>query len=191
MLKGIRCHTARCAMERPGRNNPPGMHPWRRGKHSEYGVRLREKQKVKRYYGVLEKQFMIYFGMAERARGNTGVNLLCLLERRLDGVVQKLGFATSKKAARQLVAHGHIYVNGRKLDRPGYLAKPSDKITVKVNERSKALVGGYIEMDPNRPVQDWLEVDQAAQQGLVKTMPTREDIQIPVEEQLIVELCSR
>jgi len=178
-------------MERPGRNNPPGMHPWRRGKNSEYGVRLREKQKVKRFYGVFDQQFMIYFHMADRAKGNTGVNLLCLLERRLDNVVQKLGFAMSRKGARQVITHGHIHVNGRKLDRPGYLVKPEDKIAVKATERSKKLIREHLEMDPNRPVQSWLEVDQANLEGLVKALPTREDIQIPVEEQLIVELCGR
>jgi len=191
MLKGIRCQTAKCAMERPGRNAPPGTHPWRRGKSSEYAVRLREKQKVKKYYGVLERQFMIYFRMAERTRGNTGVNLLCLLERRLDNVVNKLGFAPSRKSAREMITHGHIYVNGRKVDRPSYLVKTEDKITVKSNERSEKLVREHIEMDPNRPVQGWLEANRTAIQGLVKALPTREDVQIPVEEQLIVELCSR
>jgi len=191
MLKGTRCHTARCAMERQGRNTPPGMHSWRRGKNSEYAVRLREKQKVKRYYGVLDKQFMIYFRMAERLSGNTGMNLLCLLERRLDNVVYKVGFGLSRKAARQLVGHGHIYVNGRKLDRPGYLVNTDDKITVKPSERSANVVRQYIELDPNRPVQPWIEVDQKNLQAVAKALPTRDDIQIPVEEHLIVELCSR
>ncbi len=191
MLKGSRCYTAKCPMERPGRNNPPGMHSWRRGKSSGYGVRLREKQKVKRYYGVLDKQFMRYFEMAERMKGNTAENLLILLERRLDNVVTKLGWAPSRKSARQLITHGHIYVNGRKLDIPSYLVKPGDKITVKPSDRSKELVKSLIALDPNRPVQGWLESDRENLEGLVKTYPTRDDVEIPVEEQLIVEFCSR
>lgn len=191
MLKGSRCYTAKCPMERPGRNNPPGMHSWRRGKSSEYGVRLREKQKVKRYYGVLDKQFMRYLEMASKMKGNTAEALLIILERRLDNVVTKLGWAPSRKAARQLIAHGHIYVNDRKLDIPSYLVKPGDKITVKPSERSRNLVKSYIEMDPNRPVQGWLESDRENLIGIVKAYPTRDDVEIPVEEQLIVEFCSR
>lgn len=191
MLKGIRCHTAKCAMERQGRSNPPGMHLWRRGKKSEYAVRLREKQKVKRYYGVLDRQFMIYFRMAERTRGNTGVNLLCLLERRLDNAVHKAGFALSRKSARQLIGHGHVHVNGRKLDKTGYIVKTDDKITIRPDEHSTNVVRQYIELDPNRPVQPWIQVDQKNLQAGIKALPTRDDVQIPVEEQLIVELCSR
>jgi len=191
MLKGIRCHTAKCAMERQGRNNPPGMHSWRRGKPSEYAVRLREKQKVKRYYGVFDKQFMLYFRMAERFRGNTGMNLMSLLERRLDNVVHKAGFGLSRKSARQLIVHGHVYVNGHKLDKPGYLVRTDDKITVKPNERSQQIVRQHMEMDPNRVIQPWIEVDQKNLQAVVKALPARDDVQIPVEEQLIVELCSR
>jgi small subunit ribosomal protein S4 len=178
-------------MERQGRNSPPGMHPWRRGKNSEYGVRLREKQKVKRYYGVLDSQFSILFRMAERMKGNTGTNLLSLLERRLDNVVHKAGFGVSRKAARQLVAHGHVHVNGWKMDRPSYLVKPGDKITIKANEKSAKVVKTNIELDPNRPVQLWLEVDTANLTVVVKGFPTRDDVQIPVDEHLIVELCSR
>lgn len=189
--KGIRCQSAKCAMERQGSNNPPGVHAWRRGKGSEYAVRLREKQKVKRYYGVMDKQFMGYFHMAERASGNTATTLLSLLERRLDNVVYKLGFGASRNAARQMILHGHIHVNGSKLDRPSYLTKIGDKISIKASEKSQKLVKSYIEMEPNLQVQDWLEVDRNSLQGQVKAMPTREDVQIPVEEQLIVELCSR
>ncbi len=190
-LKGVRCHTAKCPMEKTGRNNPPGQHPWRRGKTSEYGVRLREKQKVKRYYGVFEKQFQIYFRMAERSQGNTGVNLLCFLERRLDNVFHKMGLAMSRKGARQIINHGHVCVNGRKVNRCSFLVKPSDEITLKESEKSTKLVREQIDMDPNRPVQEWLESDRSALKGRVKGMPTREDIQIPIEEQLIVELSSR
>lgn len=191
LLKGFRCYTAKCAMERQGHNNPPGMHAWRRGRSSGYAVRLREKQKVKRYYGVLEKQFMIYFRMAEHAKGNTATNLLSLLERRLDNVVCKLGFAPAHKSARQMIGMGHVYVNGRKLDRPSYLVKVGDKITAKPSEKSSKLFKYYIEIDPNRPIQEWLESDRETLQGVVKAFPTREDVQLPVEEQLIVELCSR
>jgi len=191
MRKGVRCQTAKCAMERQGANNPPGVHAWRRGKGSEYAVRLREKQKVKRFYGVMERQFMTYFHMAERATGNTASTLFMLLERRLDNVVYKLGLVTSRNAARQAIVHGHIYVNGSKLDRPGYFVKIGDKISVKPAEKSQKMIKSFVEMDPNRPVQDWLEVDRNTLSGQVKALPTREDVQIPVEEQLIVELCSR
>ncbi len=178
-------------MERPGRNNPPGQHSWRRGKSSEYAVRLREKQKVKRYYGVLERQFMIYFRMAERLKGNTGVNLLVLLERRLDNVLYKVGFGLSRKAARELITHGHIRVNGRKIDRPSYLVRPGDAVTLKPTEKSAKAVKAFLEMDPNRQIQPWLEIDRGKLEATVKGLPTREDVQIPVEEQLIVELSSR
>jgi len=191
MLKGSRCQTAKCAMERPGRSSPPGIHPWRRGKGSEYAVRLREKQKVKRYYGVLERQFMKYFGMAERAKGNTGANLLCLLERRLDNVICKLGFAPSRKRARQLVCHGHFYVNGHKVDIPSYLVRPGDRITIKPSPKSEKVVRESLESEVGGPVQGWLELDPQKLEAAVKALPTREDVQIPVEEQLIVELCSR
>jgi len=142
MLKGIRCETAKCPIEKKQRNLAPGMHGWRRGRVSEYGVRLREKQKVKRYYGLFERQFMRYFHEAERLRGNTGETLLQLLERRLDNVVYKLNFAPSRKAARQLVAHGHIYVNGHKVNVSDYTMKIGDKITIKGSEKSVKKVKG-------------------------------------------------
>ncbi|MFA5864436.1 MAG: 30S ribosomal protein S4 [Phycisphaerae bacterium] len=189
--KGVRDNSAKCAMERQGHNNPPGVHAFRRGKGSEYAVRLREKQKVKRFYGVLERQFMNYFHMAERATGNTANTLFILLERRLDNVIFKMALTTSRTAARQAIVHGHIYLNGMKMDRPGYFVELGDKITVKPSDKSKQLIKNFVEMDPNRQIQDWLEVDRAGLQGTVKAMPTRDDVQIPVEEQLIVELCSR
>lgn len=189
--KGDRSQSAKCAMERQGHNNPPGVHAFRRGKGSEYAVRLREKQKVKRFYGVLERQFMNYFHMAERATGNTANTLFILLERRLDNVVYKLGLAPSRTAARQAIVHGHLHINGSKMDRPGYFVKVGDKITVKASEKSRKLLKGYVESDPNRSVQDWLDIDRNALTGTVKALPTRDDVQIPVEEQLIVELCSR
>ena len=193
MLKGERCETAKCAMERQWRNKPPGMHSWRRtrrGKAGTYGVRLREKQKVKRYYGVLERQFSIYFRLAERARGNTGEALLSILERRLDNVVFKLGFAPSRRAARQVVSHGHIHVNGRRLNRPGYLVKKNDRITVKASERSQQFVRHALG-DGGAGLQSWLQLDAQKLEGRVAAFPTREDVMIPVEEQLIIEMCSR
>lgn len=191
MLKGIRCETAKCPMERQWRNRPPGRQTWRRGKPSEYGIRLREKQKVKRYYGVFERQFMRYFRMAERAPGNTGEQLLAFLERRLDNVAWKLGFAPSHKAARCAVVHGHIYVNGRKVNRPGYMVKPGDKITVKDSQRSRSYIKGNLEASGTPAVQAWLALSTEQLEANVLALPTREDVQIPVEELLIVEMCSR
>ncbi len=190
MLKGARCETAKCAMERQWRSQPPGMHAWRRRKAGNYSVRLREKQKVKRYYGVLERQFMIYFGMAERGTGNTGETLLSLLERRLDNVVWKLGFAASHKAARVAIVHGHISVNGRRLNRPSYLVRQGDRITVKSSERSQKFIRAALG-DGGPAVQSWLQLDGQNLEGVVAALPTREDVQIPVEEQLIIEMCSR
>ena len=190
MLKGARCETAKCAMERKWASAPPGMHAWRRRKAGDYGVRLREKQKVKRYYGVFERQFMIYFTMAERSKGNTGETLLSLLERRLDNVVWKLGFAPSHKAARVGITHGHIYVNGRRLNRPSYLVQQGDRIAVKPAERSQKFIHQSLgEGAP--PVQPWLQLDAQRLEATVAALPTREDVQIPVEEQLIIEMCSR
>ncbi len=191
MLKGIRCETAKCAMERQGRSNPPGMHSWRRGKATPYAVRLREKQKVKRYYGLLERQFIRYFRQAERLHQNTGVALLCLLERRLDNVVYKAGLAPSRRAARQLIGHGHVYVNGRRLDRPSYRVQQGDKVASKSTDRSQKLVRLFLEGDGVRTVQPWLQVTPERLEAVVVALPTRDDVQIPVEEQLIVELCSR
>ena len=190
MLKGARCESAKCAMERQWRSNPPGMHSWRRRKAGAYGVRLREKQKVKRYYGVLERQFLIYFRMAERAKANTGDVLLSVLERRLDNVVWKLGFSPSRRAARTAIAHGHIYVNGRRLNRPSYLVKRGERIGVKPSDRSQKFVRQTLG-DSGPSVQPWLQLDAQRLEGVVASLPTREDVQIPVEEQLIIEMCSR
>jgi small subunit ribosomal protein S4 len=191
MLKGIRCETAKCPVEKKQRNLSPGMHGWRRGRASEYGVRLREKQKVKRYYGLLERQFMRYFHEAERMKGNTGEILLQLLERRLDNVLYKLNFAPSRKAARQLITHGHIYVKGRKVNIGDYTIKVGDKITVKGSEKSKKKIKGQLESNPNFTTQSWLQVDSEKPEATIVALPTRDDIQIPVQEQLIVEFCSR
>ena len=188
MLKGARCESAK---ERQWRNKPPGMHSWRRRrKVSAYGVRLREKQKVKRYYGVLERQFSIYFRMAERSKGNTGEALLSVLERRLDNVVWKLGFAPSHRAARVTIVHGHIHVNGRRVNRPGYLVQAGDALSVKPSERSQKFIRESVgEGGPS--VQAWLQLDATKLEGNVLALPTRDDVQIPVEEQLIIEMCSR
>lgn len=190
-LKGVKCETAKCQIERRQRSLAPGMHGWRRSRASEYAVRLREKQKVKRYYGVLERQFMRYFHKAERIKGNTGETLLQLLERRLDNVVYKLNFAPSRKAARQLIAHGHIYVNGRKVDVGNYAVKVGDKITVKDSTRSVKRIKQQLESNPNFATQGWLQLDPEKPEAAIVALPTRDDVQITVEEQLVVEFCSR
>ena len=191
MLKGARCETAKCPMERQWRSFPPGQHNWRRGRGSEYRLRLREKQKVKRYYGVYEKQFVDYFHQAERQKGNTGVALLSLLERRLDNVVYKLGFAPSRAAARQTVSHGHVCVNTRRVSVPSCLVRVGDRITIKKAERSEQLIRSCLEELGEPHVQNWLTVDAQKLQADIVAIPTRGDVTIPVEEQLIVECCSR
>ncbi len=191
MLKGIRCETAKCPVEKKQRNLAPGMHGWRRGRASEYGVRLREKQKVKRYYGLLEQQFMRYYHKAERAKGNTGEILLQLLERRLDNVVYKLNFAASRKSARQLISHGHTYVNGRKVNIGSYTTNVGDKITLKGSDKSVKKVKKQLESNPNFTTQSWLQLDRQTPGATIVALPSRDDVQIPVEEQLVVEFCSR
>src|SRR4030042_933278 len=191
MLKGIRCETAKCPVEKKQRNLGPGMHGWRRGRASEYAVRLREKQKVKRYYGLLERQFILYFHEAERLKGNTGETLLQLLERRLDNVVYKLNFASSRKAARQLISHGHIYLNGRKVDISDYTTKIGDKVSIKGSERSTKKVKQQLESNPSFTTQSWLQLDREKPEATIVALPSRDDVQIPVEEQLVVELCAR
>ncbi len=191
MLKGARCDTAKCAMERQWRNSPPGQHSWRRGRGSEYRLRLREKQKVKRYYGVFEKQFRKYFREAERIKGNTGAALLSLLERRLDNVICKLGLAASRASARQTITHGHIYVNGRRVNIPSYLVRVGDRITIKNSERSQKLIRSRMEELGEPHMQNWLTLDMVKLQAEVIALPTRDDVMIPVQEQLIVEMCSQ
>ncbi len=191
MLKGTRCETAKCAIERREKSMAPGMHGWRRGRHSDYGIRLREKQKLKRYYGLMEKQFMGVFREATRRKGNTGRNLLELLERRLDNVIFKLNFAPSRKAARELIAHGHIYLNGRRVDIPNRLVNIGDKITLKDSERSRKIVKAQLDANPNFQVQGWLQLDTSKPAATVVALPAREDVQLAVEEQLVVEFCSR
>src|SRR5207302_641019 len=182
-LKGARCFTDKCAIER--RNYPPGMHGLTRGKLTPFGVQLREKQKAKRIYGVLEGQFRRYFHAAEREKGVTGENLLRLLELRLDNVVYRLGFAASRRESRQMVAHGHFSVNGRKVSVPSFLVKVGDTVALRVPKHEARVDDN---MNAGRgAVPQWLEVDGAGRRGTVRSLPLREDIQIPVSEQLIVE----
>lgn len=188
-LKGFRCDTPKCAVER--RDSPPGMHNTRRGKLTDYGIHLREKQKVKHYYGVLERQFRRYFSLAERSRGNTGDTLMSLLERRLDNVVHRLGFGHSRSQARQLVAHGHITVNGRKVDVPSYLVRAGDVIRVKNRKKSLQSVQANL-AEAQRDVPDFLtRTDGNIPEGRVVRLPESMDVSIPVNPQLIIEFCSK
>lgn len=192
MLKGVRCESAKCPMEKPSRNMPPGgARAFRRRQGSEYGKRLRETQKVKRYYGLFDRQFRRYLLRAQRSRENTGQALLGLLERRLDNVVYKLGMAPSRKAARISIGHKHFIVNGARVNKPGYLVKAGDAIAVRDKETSRKAVKAVMDMDPNRNLQPWLKLDPNKLEGGVVALPTRDDVQIPVEEQLIVEFYSR
>lgn len=189
-LKGDRCYTDKCAFER--RSYAPGQHGQRRGgKISDYGVQLREKQKVKRIYGVLEKQFRKYYERAERQKGITGTNLLILLERRLDNVVYRMGFASSRHQGRQLVRHSHFTVNGRKVNIPSYQVKIGDVIEVKDKSRKIPTVLEAIETVVRREMPSWLEVDSASFRGAVREFPNREELTMPINEQLIVELYSK
>lgn len=191
MLKGIRCETGKCAVERREKHMAPGMHGWRRGRHSDYGVRLREKQKLKRYYGLMDKQFLMYFQKAERMRGNTGINLLELLELRFDNVIYKLNFSPSRKAARQLISHGHIHVNGRKVDIPDITMRLGDKISLKGSEKTRKMVKDQLATNPNFTPQAWLQLDADKPVASIVGVPARDDVQLVVEEQLVVEFCSR
>jgi small subunit ribosomal protein S4 len=187
-LKGARCFTDKCAIER--RNYPPGQHGLNRGKLTPYGVQLREKQKAKRIYGVLESQFRKYFQWAEREKGVTGENLLRLLELRLDNVVHRLGFAASRREARQMVAHGHFAVNGRKASVPSILLGAGDVVALRPSSKLAARIDDNLNAGRGQTPQ-WLEVEPNERRGVVRSLPLREDIQIPVTEQLIVELYSK
>lgn len=188
-LKGDRCYTDKCAVER--RAYAPGQHGQGRSKASEYGTQLREKQKAKRYYGLLEHQFRGYFEMASKKKGKTGENLLAILESRLDNVVYRLGFAMSRAEARQLVLHGHFTVNGRKVNIPSFLVKPGMVIALKESSRSLEKFKANIEANSSRQAPKWLDYDAANATAKVVAVPAREDIDLPVEEQLIVELYSK
>ena len=189
-LKGERCFKEKCAIERRG--YPPGQHGQRRGRRSlNYGPQLREKQKVKRIYGILEQQFRKYFQEAERRKGITGENLLILLERRLDNVVYSLGFASSRAQARQLVRHGHITVDGRKITIPSFQVREAQTIVVKEGSKKNDFIRSSVESARGRGIPDWLELNADAMTGKVLALPRREDIKLPIQEQLIVELYSR
>lgn len=188
-LKGQRCFTDKCAIAR--RDYPPGVHAQKRTKVTEYGVRLREKQKLKRIYGVLEGKFKLYFREAERLKGNTGENLMMLLERRLDNVVLACGFALSRNHARQLISHGHFSVNGRRVDVPSIQVRPGDTVEPGQKEKTRKLVSESVEVNKSQPVPSWIEVDRDAMKARIVGIPRREDVPHPIQEQLIVELSSR
>jgi small subunit ribosomal protein S4 len=188
-LKGERCYTDKCSFDR--RPYPPGMHGQRRSKVTEFGVRMREKQKVRRIYGLLERQFSGYFDHADGQKGVTGSNLLSLLERRLDSAVYRLGLGATRTDARQLVRHKHLQVNGRTVNIPSFLLKPGDKITVREGSKSLVRIQAALDLSARREQPDWLEFDRDNLTGTVKMMPAREAITLPIEEQLIVEFYSR
>ncbi len=188
-LKGSRCYTDKCSVTR--RNYAPGDHGQGRKKISEYGTQLREKQKTKAFYGVGEKQFRKYFEMAENKKGITGENLLQILESRLDNVVYRLGFGVSRAQARQFVNHGHFEVNGKKVDIPSYLVKAGDVIAVREIKKDNKTIKENLEVNAARPIPEWLEKDADKMQGKVLRLASREDVDIPVEEHLIVELYSK
>lgn len=190
-LKGERCETAKCPIEKQWRNKPPGMHFWRRRRPSEYGLRLREKQKLRRYYGILERQFRRIFAEAARGKGSTGERLLVLMECRLDNVLYRLGFAPSRRAARQLVSHGHVLLNGRRTNMPGQKVRAGDRVEIRDRKSSRDLVQSWAGEGEGRMIPQWLEADPAQFRGEVKAMPTRDEISFQVNEQLIVEFCSR
>jgi small subunit ribosomal protein S4 len=186
-LKGDRCYSDKCAFDR--RSYPPGQHGERRGrKISDYGIQLREKQKIKRMYGLSEKQFHLFFERAERQRGITGTNLLVLLERRLDNVVFRLGFANSRAQARQLVLHNHFAVNGKKVNIPSFLVKTGDAIEVKEKSKKVQTINDSLDAVVRRGLPQWLDLEKENFKGVVKAYPVREDLTMPMQEQLVVEL---
>ncbi len=188
-LKGSRCYSDKCSVTR--RNYAPGEHGQGRKKLSEYGTQLREKQKTKSFYGVQEKQFRKYFEMAENKKGITGEVLLQILESRLDNVVYRAGFGTSRAQARQLVNHGHFEVNGIKTDIPSYLVKPGDVITVRESKRDSKIIKENLEINSSKPVPEWIEKNSEKFEAKVIRLASREDVDLPVEEHLIVELYSK
>ncbi len=188
-LKGERCFSDKCSFDR--RPYAPGQHGQRRGKASEYARHLREKQKVRRIYGVLEKQFSIYFKKADLAKGVTGDNLIKLLERRVDNVVYRMGFANTRMAGRQLVRHNHVLVNGKRVNVPSYLVKAGDEITIRDRSRKISIIQEALEARERHGWDGWLEVDTKGFKGTFKEIPNVEDLQLPIEPQLIVEFYSR
>jgi len=188
-LKGERCYTDKCAIER--RNYPPGQHGQGRPKFSEYSIQLREKQKVKRMYGLMESQFRRTFAQAARTKGITGETLLVLLERRLDNVAYRLGFASSRAEARTLVRHGHILVNGKKVNIPSYFVRAGDVVSVRERSRQMTRVLTAMEGAQRRGVPEWAELDRDTCSGKIRLLPTRSDVTMPINEKLIVELYSK
>jgi len=188
-LKGDRCYSDKCSVER--RNYPPGQHGQSRPKHTDYGTQLREKQKVRRIYGVLENQFRNYVHLAEQKKGITGENLLVFLESRLDNIVYRMGFARSRSEARQLINHGHFMVNGKKVDIPSFLTKPGMVVEVKEASRQAKSIEDSISTISRRGIPDWLEVDAASFKGVIKAVPPREGLPPFIREQLIVEFYSK
>ncbi|MDA3898066.1 MAG: 30S ribosomal protein S4 [Desulfobacteraceae bacterium] len=189
-LKGDRCYSDKCAFDR--RSYPPGQHGQRRGgKVSDYGQQLREKQKVKRSYCLSEKQFKLSFEKADRKKGITGINLLTILEQRLDNVVYRLGFSNSRPQARQLVRHGHFLVNGKKVDIPSYQIKAGDVIEIREKSRTMQVIIDSLEAVVRRSMPQWLELEKENFKGMIKAVPVREDITMPIQENQIVELYSR
>jgi small subunit ribosomal protein S4 len=190
-LKGLRCETAKCAIEKQWRNKPPGMHSWHRRRPSDYALRMREKQKLRWYYGVLERQFRRFFEEAQRTKGSTGERLLVLMERRLDNVMYRLGFAPSRSSARQLVTHGHVLLGGRTANSPSLKVCVGDVIEIRDHKASRNLVQTWVSEEEGRVVPQWLEADAPRFRGEVKALPTRDDVSLQISEQLIVEFCSR
>ncbi len=188
-LKGDRCFSDKCSFDRRG--YPPGQHGQRRMKHSDYGIQLREKQKVRRIYGIGEKQFRIIFKKADSQKGITGENLLSLLERRLDNVVFRLGFTSSRTQGRHFVKHNHFVINGKKVNIPSYIIKTGDVIELKEKSRTVQAITDSLDTVVRRGVPQWLELEKDGFKGVVKGMPTREDVTLPIQEQLIVELYSK
>ena len=188
-IKGERCYTDKCSFDR--RPYPPGQHGQGRVRPSNYREQLREKQKVKRIYGILEKQFRLYFKKADRMKGITGENLLALLECRLDTVIYRMGFASSRSEARQLIFHGHFTVNGGRVDIPSYLVRVGDEIALGEKSQKLARIEASLEAAERRPVMSWVEVDRKGLKGTVKATPVREELTLPINEQLIVELYSK
>lgn len=188
-LKGDRCYSDKCAFDRRG--YPPGQHGQRRGKNSDYGIQLREKQKVRRIYGISEKQFRLMFAAADRQKGITGTNLLSNLERRLDNVVYRMGFVNSRTQGRHLVKHNHFLVNGKKVNIPSFLVKKDDIIQLREKSKNVQIVTDALSAVVRRGVPQWMSLDKDNHKGVISGMPAREDITIPIQEQLIVELYSK
>jgi len=189
MLKGDRCFSDKCAFDR--RSYAPGQHGQKRGKFSDYGIQLREKQKVKRTYGLTEKQFRLFFKRADQMKGITGTNLLSLLERRLDNVVYRLGFANSRNQSRQIVRHNHVLVNSRRVNIPSYKVQVGDIIEIREKSKKIAVISESLDTVVRRGIPQWLELEKEQFKGIVKAFPIREDITMPMQEQLIVELYSK